>query len=576
MMTGGRASGKDGARGVGWRHGFLLVSFATLAGVLIWRTVDLQVLRKTFLKDQGDARHLRVVRIAAHRGMITDRNGDPLAISTPVDSVWVDPPQFPRGGAKVSALARMLGLSTDGLLKDVNAHKDREFLYIKRQIPPALGRRVMNLDVSGVALRHEYRRFYPAAEVGAHVIGFTDIDDVGQAGLELAFNSWLRGVPGAKRVIKDRLGQVIQDVDLIRKPQPGHTLVLSLDRTIEYLAYRALKEAVVDNNAKSGALVLLDVRTGEVLAMASLPGFNPNNRADLSGSALRNRAVTDAYEPGSTMKPFTIAAALETGRYTPGTIIDTRPGTLRVGQDVVHDDADFGVIDVSTVIEKSSNVGAAKIALSLPDGTVWRMLSKVGFGAISGSGFPGESPGSLYPAPPRYPIDRATLAFGYGVAVTPLQLARAYAVIASGGLLRPVSFVKLDKAPGGKRVMTASAARAVKRMMLGVVSDQGTAPDASIPGYSVAGKTGTVRKSIPGGYSKDKYVAWFAGMAPASKPRLVLVVTVNEPRRGAFYGGLVAAPVFAQVMGGALRLLNIPPDQPVTPTAVVADAGGSK
>lgn len=553
----------------------LLCCFVGFAGVLIWRAVDLQVLKRDFLLNQGDARFLRDLEIPAHRGMIRDRNGEPLAISTPVDSVWADPGKLLLAGRdKIASLARLLQLDTDRLLFDLQARREREFVYLRRRITPALGQSVMDLQLPGVALQREYRRFYPAGEVAGQVIGFTNIDDVGQEGLELAFNSWLQGQPGAKRVIKDRLGRVIGNVERLREPKPGHSLTLSLDLRLQYIAYRALKAAVRQHGARSGSLVLLDARTGEVLAMVNQPAFNPNDRSQLIASRYRNRAVTDAFEPGSSLKPFTIAAALDSGRFSPHTVVDTTPGVLRVASDTVHDVRNYGVIDVATVIEKSSNVGAAKIALDLTQGTVWRLLSTVGFGRTTGSGFPGEAAGYLSGRPPRYAIDRATLAFGYGISATALQLAHAYTAIANDGRLLPISLLRVNGAPTGQRVMSAHSARAVRLMMERVVSSEGTAPKAAIPGYRVAGKTGTVKKPVAGGYSDDRYVALFAGIAPASDPRFVCAVIVNEPTGKAYYGGLVAAPVFTRVVEGALRLRNVPPDGGSQPPALLA-AGGT-
>lgn len=536
--------------------------------------MDLQVLKRDFLLSQGDARFLRDMEIPAHRGVIRDRNGEPLAISTPVDSVWANPGDLLSASRdQIAALAQLLQLNTDQLLSDLQARRDREFVYLRRRITPNLGQRVIALGLPGVALQREYRRFYPAGEVAGQVIGFTNIDDVGQEGLELAFNSWLQGEPGAKRVIKDRLGRVIEDVERLREPKPGHDLTLSLDRRLQYIAYRALKGAVQKHGAHSGSLVLLDARTGEVLAMVNQPAFNPNDRSQLIPSHYRNRAVTDTYEPGSSLKPFTVSAALDSGRFSSHTVVDTTPGVLRVAGDTVHDVRNYGVIDVATVIEKSSNVGAAKIALDLEPGTVWRMLSTVGFGRPTGSGFPGEAAGYLSGRPPRYTIDRATLAFGYGISTTALQLAHAYTAIANDGRLLPVSLLRVNSAPAGKRVMSVHAARAVRRMMELVVSSEGTAPKAAIAGYRIAGKTGTVKKSVAGGYSDNRYVALFAGIAPASDPRFVCTVIVNEPSGKAYYGGLVAAPVFKRVIEGALRLRDVPPDGGTQQPALLA-AGG--
>ena len=542
------------------RRNFLLGIMAVAVGLLVWRAVDLQVLHNDFLLEQGDARSLRVVSIPAHRGMITDRNNEPLAISTPVDSIWADPQAVLEAPQQLPRLAKLLDLDVRGIKDKLRKNADREFVYLKRAVPPALADEVMALDISGVAKQREYRRYYPAGEVAGHVLGFTNVDDVGQEGAELTFEQLLRGTPGSMRVIKDRLGRIVETVERISEPLPGHDLKLSIDRRIQYLAYRELKAAVQENHAASGSAVILDVKTGEVLAMVNQPTYNPNNRDSLRSSHYRNRAVTDVFEPGSTVKPFTVAMALESGQYRPDSMINTAPGTLRVGPNTIHDTHDYGLINVSTVIAKSSNVGASKIALSLPADRLWNMFHKVGFGSLSGADFPGETSGTLPDYHRWYPIDHATFSFGYGLSVSTLQLARAYAALADGGVLKPVSFVPLDHSPDGVRVMSTKTARQVIAMLDGVVSDEGTGELARVAGYHVAGKTGTVRKSIPGGYAEDKYVALFAGMIPATRPRLVMVVVINDPRSDKYYGGSVAAPVFSRVMSEAMRLLDIAPD----------------
>jgi cell division protein FtsI (penicillin-binding protein 3) len=559
-----------------WRPAALLLAFGGLTAVLLWRAVDLQVLDQRFLQHQGDARHLRVVEIPAHRGTIADRNGEPLAISSPVDSVWVNPQEFAPSAADVSRLARLLDLEPRSLARRIRERSDRAFLYVKRHVPPALGERVMALGLPGVALQREYRRFYPTGEVAAHVVGFTDIDSHGQEGVELAYDEWLQGESGAKRVVKDRLGRIVNDVESLREPRPGRALRLSIDRRLQYLAYRELKTAAVEQRARSASLVLLDVTTGEVLAMVNQPGYNPNDRAEINGRVARNRAVTDAYEPGSTIKVFSVAAALESGRFRPDTVIDTGSGYMRVGAYTIHDSRAYGKIDVSTVIQKSSNIGAAKIALALAPETVWNMYSRLGFGMPVGTGFPGEASGLMPLRPPASDAGRAALAYGYGLSVTPLQLARGYAAIAADGIMRPVSFLALDRPPAGERVMPAAVAREMRSMMEGVVADGGTAPQARVPGYRVAGKTGTSRKAVAGGYSETAYMAYFAGFAPASRPRLAMVVVMNEPSAKYYYGGLVAAPVFSKVMRGALRLLDVAPDDLPGLGSYVARAGEAR
>lgn len=556
-----------------WRSATLLLAFGFVACVLLWRAVDLQVLDKQFLQTQGDARHLRVVEIPAHRGVIADRNGEPLAISSPVDSVWVNPKEFVAAEADSRALARLLELEPRWLERRIQERADREFLYLKRHIAPDLAEQVKALGLPGVALQREYRRFYPAGEVTAHVVGFTDIDDRGQEGVELAYDQWLQGEPGAKRVVKDRYGRIIDDVESLRDPRPGQELRLSIDRRLQYLAYRELKAAAAEQRVRSASLVLLDVTTGEVLAMVNQPGYNPNNRAELNGQVIRNRAVTDAYEPGSTIKVFSVAAALETGRFQPSTIIDTGPGYMRVGSYTIHDTRAHGKIDVSTLIQKSSNIGIAKMALELPPEAIWSMYTRLGFGAPVGTGFPGEAAGLMPARPPQRPADKAALAYGYGLSATPLQLASAYATIAADGQRRPVSFLARQGAVQVEQVIPPEVARQVRAMMETVVGDGGTAPQARVPGYRVAGKTGTSRKAVAGGYAEKAYLAYFAGFAPASKPRLAMVVVLDEPSAQYYYGGRVAAPVFSRVMSGALRLLNVPPDDLPSLGNYVASAG---
>ena len=541
------------------RWPILLLYLAGMA-MLMWRAVDLQVLNRDFLQGHGDARALRTVEIPAHRGMITDRNGEPLAISTPVNSIWATPRKVMAPGMDLGPLARCLEIPINELKSELQARAGRDFVYLKRQIEPSFAEKVMNLGIPGISLEQESRRYYPAGEISAHVVGFTNIDDVGQEGLELAYDEWLQGKPGSKKVLQDRLGRIVADVESIRTAEPGKNLELSIDQRIQYLAYRELKAAVAAHKARSGALVVLDAGTGEVLAMAGQPSYNPNNRSGLKGQYFRNRAMTDVFEPGSTIKAFIIAAALESGLYTADTVIDTRPGFFKVGSHTIRDHNNFGVINVATVIKKSSNVGAAKIALSLEPSKLWDTLSSVGFGATTGSGFPGEASGFLTSSSSWSEVEIATIAFGYGVSVTALQLAQAYTVIANNGMLLPVSFVKVREPVTGRRVMPAEIAGQVRKMLAAVVQKEGTGQRAAVEGYTVAGKTGTVHKAEPGGYSADRYISLFAGIAPLQNPRLVMVIMIDEPQGNEYYGGQVAAPVFAKVMAGALRLLDITPD----------------
>ena len=564
---------RDITSGLRGRLLFLVACLVLFMLTLIGRAVSLQVLDKDFLQGQGQARHMRVVDLPAHRGMIRDRDGEPLAVSTPVESVWVNPQELVGVQEGISGLAQLLSLDRDFVQQRVSRNPGREFVYLSRHISPTLAAQVKQLALPGVYLQKEYKRFYPGGEVTAHVVGFTNIDDIGQEGLELSYDEWLRGEPGAKRVIKDGQRHTVEDVESIRRSRPGKDLVLSIDRRIQYLAYRELKAAVQEHKAKSASAVVLDVKTGEVLAMVNQPSYNPNNRNRLRRQHMRNRAVTDVFEPGSTMKPFIVAAALEGGRYRPDTQVNTEPGWFRVGRNTVRDVHNYGLLDVTGVIRKSSNVGITKIALSLPGKDIWSLLSGLGFGVPTDSGFPGESAGLLVGYRNWNEIETATLAFGYGISATPLQLAQSYAVLASGGIRRPVSFLRQDAAPAGERILPEGVAQQVNSMLEKVTGPQGTALTARVSGYRVGGKTGTVRKSIAGGYADDKYLAVFAGMAPVSDPRLVMVVMVNEPDNGKYYGGQVAGPVFSRVMSGALRLMAVPPDDLPLPETLRVAAG---
>ncbi|MDY6978752.1 MAG: penicillin-binding transpeptidase domain-containing protein [Pseudomonadota bacterium] len=553
----------------------VMLALLSITLVLLWRAVDLHVVNKSFLQNQGDARHLRELPLAAHRGMITDRHGEPLAISTPVDSVWVNPSEFVSARSQWGKLAEMLELDVQQMVKTVAQRSNREFVYIKRHVEPALANRVMDLGIPGVSLQREYHRYYPMGEVAAHVVGFTNIDDQGQEGLELAYNEWLSGEAGSQRVMRDRLGRIVKHVELLKKPRPGKDLALSIDRRLQYLAYRELKRAVINNRAKSGSAVILDVKTGEVLAMVNQPAFNPNNRDNLQSYKMRNRAVTDVFEPGSTIKPFTVIAALQTDKYNADSVIDTSPGYYRVGRNTIRDIRNYGRINLTRIIQKSSNVGASKLALSMEPEQIWRVYSKLGFGMMTSSGFPGEASGVLNPAANWREIEQATMAFGYGMAITPLQLVRGYAAIANQGVTKPISFVRVNEPVKGKRVIDKDVARVMVRMLETVTNKGGTGTRASVPGYRVAGKTGTVKKVMSDGYTAEKYIAVFAGLAPASNPRIAMVVTVDEPSGEDYYGGQVAAPVFSRVMGGALRLFDIAPDNVGSGTLKFADLAGA-
>jgi cell division protein FtsI (penicillin-binding protein 3) len=549
---------------------------ALVALGLIARAVDLQVVHQAFLQKQGDARFLREVEIPVSRGTIYDRNGVPLAVSTPMLSLWANPDELLQHKDRIPELAKALGANPLDLTRKLQKRNDREFVYLRRLMPPAAAKAVLALDIPGVNAQREYKRYYPDGAATAHVLGFTNIDDHGQEGLELAYDGWLAGKPGEKRVIRDRLGHVVENVEQIHAPVPGHDLTLSIDSRIQYLAYRALADAVAKRHAASGSMVILDPRNGEVLAMVNVPSYNPNDLDHSNPAQRRNRAVTDVTEPGSTIKPFTITTALESGKWTPTTMLDTDPGSFTLDGHSIRDDRNNGRIDVSQVITYSSNVGASKISLTLTPQQMDKVLHQFGFGASTGSGFPGEVGG--YIPPPRTWGDfvKATISFGYGLNVTVLQLAQAYATIADGGIRHTPTFVRGDGNPG-VRAETANVAGEMMAMMRTVVSPNGTAPQAAIADYTVAGKTGTAHIAIAGGYSRDRYVALFSGIVPASDPRLVGVVVIRDAggRGGEYFGGMVSAPVFREVMTGALRLLDIPPDNvqqwyaggPVTPAS---------
>ena len=558
-----------------WRARFamlvLLAAFAVLAG----RSLYLQSLKTGFLQEKGEARYARVLEVPATRGRIVDRNGDALAISTPVKSVWAIPEDVKVDAAQSKALAALLQVDPRELQKRLS-DADRDFVYLRRQIPPETAARIAALGIPGIHQQTEYRRYYPGGETMAHVIGFTGVDDAGQEGMELAHQAELAGAPGSRRVIKDRLGQIVEDLQSIRAAQDGRDLALSLDSKVQSLAFGALKSAVEAHRAKAGAIVVLDVRTGEVLALANLPSYNPNNRARLTGAQLRNRVMTDNFEPGSTLKPFTIALAMEQGRLTPQSVIQTAPGTLTIANFTIHDAHPGGAMTVAQVIQKSSNVGAAKIALGLPREDMYALFRRVGFGSAPRLGFPGEATGRVREAKTWRPIEQATMAYGHGISVSLIQLARSYTVFARDGELAPLTLVKTGTAAAGERVFSAETARAVREMLESAVQPGGTAPRARIMGWRVGGKTGTAHKQENGGYAANKYVSSFVGFAPVSDPRLVIAVMVDEPSAGQYYGGQVAAPVFAQVMQGALRLQGAPYDAPLSPIELPGEGDEAK
>lgn len=547
---------------IAWRFYLILFLIVSIVTGLVWRVFSLSVLEQHFLRQQGDDRVLRLVSTSAFRGMIVDRNGFPLAISTTVYSVWMNPKEFSPSKKEIRSLAKILNISPKeitSLLKRYQ-HKKREFVYLKRSLSPELATQIKSLHLSGLYLQQEYRRYYPEGEVAAHVIGFTNIDDVGQEGLELGYNQWLKGEPGKKWVIKDRLGRIISDIKTVSHQQPGHDLKLSIDRRIQYLAYRELLAGVTRYQAVSGSAVVLDVKTGEVLAMVNYPSFNPNNRDTSKAEYFRNRAVTDTFEPGSTIKAFTVASALASGRYRPDSVIDTTPGWMRVGRNIVKDEKDNGQLSLTQILQKSSNMGAAKIVLSLPSNQLWNLLHRVGFGEITGVGFPGEQNGSLTKHEPWGSFTLATLSFGYGLSSTTLQLARAYSVLATHGIKLPLSLLRLERAPQGEQVLDKKVAEQMLFLLESVVNKGGTGTAATVPGYRVAGKTGTSRKVGENGYEKHRYLSSFVGIAPLTEPRLVVAIVVNDPQGKKYYGGDVAGPVFEKIMEGSLRVLDVPPD----------------
>jgi cell division protein FtsI (penicillin-binding protein 3) len=534
---------------------------SVLVGGLAYRLVDLHVLDQQFLRSQGDARTLRTIPISAHRGIIADRNGEPLAVSAPVASVWVNPQVFPTNNDSVVQLAESLEISTDYIHKRLDSQAKKEFVYLKRQLDPYSVQKIQSLKLPGVFIEREYRRYYPTGEIAAHVLGFTDIDGEGQEGLELAFDKDLSGAPGARRVVKDRIGRVVDEIQHLRDPKPGENLYLSIDRRVQYLAYRELLKAVYENKAKAASLVAMDVRTGEILAMVNYPSFNPNSRTNHTPDTKRNRAVTDVFEPGSVIKTFSMIAALETGSVAPDTIVDTSPGRMPVRGRMVQDVNNFGVIDMTGILRHSSNVGITQVILNTPFDHYINVLNRFGFGVPTASGFPGERAGGMNIPKDHDLHSQATLSFGYGMSATTLQLAQAYATIANNGNYVPATFLRVNEIPEGKVVLDPQLAQQLRTMLTHVVHDDRGVSRARISGYQVAGKSGTVRKAtVEGGYEAKQYMSVFVGFAPASDPHIVLAVVIDEPQAGAYYGGAVAAPVFREVMTGSLRLLDITPD----------------
>lgn len=551
-----------------WRSQVVMLMVAIAFVALAARAVWLQVFSQNFLQKQGEMRYAKTIELPASRGKIFDRNGVVLASSLPARAVWAIPEEVDATPRQVASLAKLLDIGERELRRKLS-EEDRSFVYLKRQVDAAVAERVAALKITGIHQQPEYKRYYPQGETFAHVVGFTNVEDVGQEGVELARNPELAGRPGSRRVIRDRLGRVIEDVRAVREPHNGRDLALSIDSKIQFLAFDALREAVQSNKAKAGAAVVIDARSGEVLALANWPTYNPNQRGQLSGAQLRNRAITDTFEPGSTMKPFTVALALELGEVTPSTVIQTAPGRLAIGPNTIGDAHPHGPLTVEQIVQKSSNVGTAKIALGMPARKMWEMYTELGFGQAPRIGFPGAVAGRVRPYRSWRPIEQATMSYGYGLSVSLLQLARAYTVFANDGELLPLSMFKVDEPPSGQPVIAAKTARAVRQMLEMAAGPGGTAPQAQIAGYRVAGKTGTAHKRDGGRYV-NKYLASFVGFAPVSDPRVIVAVMVDEPAAGKYYGGLVAAPVFARIAGDSLRTLRVPPDAPIAQLAVPA------
>jgi cell division protein FtsI (penicillin-binding protein 3) len=562
-----------------WRFRLVLALLALMVGAIVWRIVDLQVVSHDFLQGQGDARSLRHIPIPAHRGLITDRNGEPLAVSTPVTTLWANGKELQAGRAQWPALAAALGQEPKAFARRLEQNSTREFMYLVRGLTPEQGQVIIDLKVPGVYGIEEFRRFYPAGEVTAHVVGFTDVDDKGREGVELAFEDWLAGVPGKRQVLKDRRGRLIKDVQVTQNAKAGKALALSIDLRLQYLAHRELRNALVENGAKAGSLVVVDVQSGEVLAMVNHPTYNPNNRRNRQPAALRNRAMIDVFEPGSTVKPFSMSAALQSGRWKLEDKVDVSGGTLQIGKYTIRDVSKTGgILSLTEILIKSSNIGISKIAFDIGAESIYSVMQQVGLGQDTGLGFPGERVGNL----PNHRIwpkaETATLAYGYGLSVTAIQLAHAYATLANDGRSVPLSMVRTDgERSAGVQVIPQDVAKTLQGMLQQVVEAPGGVFRAQVPAYHVAGKSGTARKNTAGakGYTQNAYRSLFAGFAPVTNPRIAMLVVIDEPSAGAYYGGLISAPVFGKVMAGALRIMNVAPDNlpPAAPQAVVQQNG---
>jgi cell division protein FtsI (penicillin-binding protein 3) len=562
-----------------WRFRIVLGLLGLMVGVIGWRIVDLQVIDRGFLKTQGDARSVRHIPIPAHRGLITDRHGEPLAVSTPVTTLWGNPKELQAVKDRWPELAAALGQEPSALAQRLKDQAEREFTYLVRGLTPEQGQRVLDLKIPGVYSQEEFRRFYPAGEVAAHVVGFTDIDDRGREGLELAYEEWLAGVPGKRQVLKDRRGRLIKDVQVTKNAKPGKTLALSLDLRLQYLAHRELRNALLEFGAKAGSLVMLDVKTGEVLAMANQPTYNPNNRRNLQPAAMRNRAMTDLFEPGSTMKPISMSAALATGRWKPSDMVEVWPGSLRIGRYTIRDvsHTEGRELSLTGILINSSNVGMSKVAFDIGGAAIHDVMAKVGFGQATGLGFPGERVGNLPSHREWRRAETATLSYGYGLSMTAVQLAHAYSTLANDGRLVPLSLTRVDNKPEGVEVIAPDVAETIQGMLQEVIEAPRGVYRAQVPGYHVAGKSGTARKASTNsrGYTENAYRSMFAGFGPMKDPRIAIAVVIDEPSKSGYYGGLVSAPVFSRVMSGALRLMNVAPDN-LPPAEEVQTAEAAK
>ncbi|WP_192876189.1 peptidoglycan D,D-transpeptidase FtsI family protein [Pseudomonas syringae] len=557
-----------------WRFRVVVGLLVSLVLAICWRIVDLQVIDHTFLKEQGDARSLRHIPIPAHRGLITDRNGEPLAVSTPVTTLWANPREMQQDKSKWPMLAAALGQDLKALTERLDSQANKEFIYLVRGLTPEQGQSVIDLKVPGVYGIEEFRRFYPAGDVTAHMVGFTDLDDHGREGVELAYDDWLAGVPGKRQVIKDRRGRLIKDVQVTKNAKAGKTLALSIDLRLQYLATRELRNAIVENEAKAGSMVIMDVKTGEVLAMVNQPTYNPNNRRTMVPAAMRNRAIIDVFEPGSTMKPISMTAALDSGRWEPTDKVEVYPGTLQIGKYTIRDvtKTEGPILDLTGILINSSNVGMSKVAFDVGGEAIFRAMQRVGFGQYTGLGFPGERVGNL----PNYrewrKAETATLSYGYGLSVTALQLVHAYGALANNGRIVPLTILKTDKEPESTQAIPEKTAKTLQGMLQQVIEDPRGVYRARVPSYHVGGKSGTARKTSIGtkGYAENSYRSLFAGFGPMSNPRYAIVVVIDEPSKGGYYGGLVSAPVFSKVMSGTLRLMNVTPDNLAPPEQVNA------